>query len=225
MHKLQWHAPTGMMYRADTRDEMILDEVLIEKTYGLAPLTTSDIVLDIGGNIGAAAEFFLKNDVAWVISFEPDFDNADVFEVNMKQNIDNGMVKLHRSAVARESGSVTLYTNNGPNKACHSLVKKRGYSTSTVDAVSLKAVIDHYNPTVIKCDIEGGEYSLPWELLESRPRVRVVIIELHTQKPEWRTQHAPALMALMKVMGFDQVTNVSSEFKSSWPKRVIWERR
>lgn len=219
------HEATGLWARPGTKDEMILDEVLVEKTYGMAPLTTSDVVLDIGGNIGASARFFVDRGVSWVISFEPDLDNAEVFDRNMGPDIVNGMVSLQRAAIARESGQVTLYTNNGPNKACHSLVEKRGYSATTVDGISFKKVLDHYDPTVIKCDIEGGEYGLPWELLESRPRVRVVIIELHTQKPEWRTQHAPALMALMSVLGFNQVTNVSSDFKSSWPKRVIWERR
>lgn len=147
--------------------------------------------------------------------------------MNMKSNVASGLVIIHRAAVTKNDGHVMLYTNNGPNKACHSVVPKRGYSVIDVPAVSLESVLDTYRPTVIKCDIEGGEYGLPWELLES-PRyahVRVLVIEVHTQKPEWRTQHAPALMALIEVIGFRQITNVSSEFKSGWPKRVIWERR
>lgn len=223
--ELKLHKATGLWARPDTRDEMILDEVLVEKTYGKAPLTSSDIVLDIGGNIGASARFFVDRGVAWVISYEPDVENVEVFDKNMRAEIVNGMVSLHRAAITKDTGRVTLYTSNGPNKACHSLVQKRGYHGTTVDGHSFERVLDRYDPTVIKCDIEGGEYGLPWEILESRSRVRVVIIELHAQKPEWRTQHAPALMALMSVLGYDQVTNVSNEFKSSWPKRVIWERR
>lgn len=224
--ELEWHAPTAMWARPNTKDEMILNEVLVERTYGMTPVLPTDVVLDIGGNIGAAAEFFLDKGAKRVVSYEPDPDNVAVFNRNMQRSIAQGLVMIHRAAVAKDDGRVMLYTNNGPNKACHSVVPKRGYSVIDVPAVSLESVLDTYRPTVIKCDIEGGEYGLPWELLES-PRyahVRVVVIEVHTQKPEWRTHQAPALMALMTVLGFTQVTSVSSEFKSGWPKRVIWRR-
>jgi FkbM family methyltransferase len=203
---------------------MILDEVLVERTYGMAPIEPTDTVLDIGGNIGAAAEFFIDRGARHVVSYEPDPGNAAMFKLNMRDVMQYGLVELHQAAVTKRDGSVLLYTNNGPNKACHSVVEKRGYSSIEVLGDAFEHVLNEHYPSVIKCDIEGGEYGLPWELLESRPYVRVVIIELHTQKPEWRTQHAPALMALMKTLGYRQVTNVGNEFKSGWPKRVIWER-
>jgi FkbM family methyltransferase len=221
---LKWHMETAMWARPDTKDEMILNEVLIERTYGAAPIEPTDVVLDIGGNIGAAAEFFLDRGAKHVVSYEPDPDNVAVFNRNMSRSIAQGLVTIHRAAVTYRDGHVQLYTNNGPNKACHSVVPKRGYSSIDVPAVSFESVLNHYRPSVIKCDIEGGEYGLPWELLSKHPYVRVVIIELHTQKPEWRTQHAPALMALIEVLGFEQVTNVNAEFKSGWPKRIIWQR-
>jgi FkbM family methyltransferase len=220
-----FHPPSGLWARPDTRDEMILDEVLVERTYGIAPIEPTDVVLDIGGNIGAAVEFFLDKGAKHVVSYEPDPDNFSLLGRNVSRSIAQGLVTAHRVAVTHRDGHVTLFTNNGPNKACHSVVEKRGYSSIEVPTVSFESVLNTYHPSVVKCDIEGGEYGLPWELLDKHDYVRVVIIELHTQKPEWRTEHAPALMALMKVLGFEQLTNVSAEFKSGWPKRVIWERR
>jgi FkbM family methyltransferase len=204
---------------------MILDEVLVERTYGMTPVEPTDVVLDIGGNIGAAAEFFLDRGAKYVVSYEPDPDNCRVFRKNMHQSLERGHVKLIDVAITMNSGYATLYTNQGPNKACHSLVPKRGYGTINVAAIGLESAINMHRPTIIKCDIEGGEYTLPWEVLAAREYVRVVVMELHTQKPEWREYNAPATMALMNVLGYHQLTNVSNEFKSGWPKRVIWERK
>lgn len=221
---LEFHEPSGLWVRPDTRDAMIANEVLVEQTYGMARLRADDRVLDIGANIGAATRFFLDHGVRDIVAYEPDLDNCRMFERNVLTEDMDG-VELVKAAITRETGPVTLYTNNGPNKACHSLVRKKGYTTSTVQGVALERVLDDVDPTVVKCDIEGGEYLLPWEVIEQRENIRVVIIELHTQKPEMREYLAPALMALMQTMGFSQVTNVSNEFKSNWPKRVIWERR
>jgi FkbM family methyltransferase len=221
---LTWHAESAMWARPNTKDEMILNEVLVERTYGMTPIEFTDVVLDIGGNIGAAAEFFLDRGAKHVVSYEPDPDNVRVFNRNMARSIGQGLVTIHRAAVTHRDGYVNLYTNNGPNKACHSVIPKRGYSVTEVPAVSLESILNAYHPSVIKCDIEGGEYGLPWELLDKHREVRVLVIEVHTQKPEWRIQHAPALMALIEVLGFEQVTNVNAEFKSGWPKRIIWQR-
>lgn len=217
---------SGLWARPNTRDEMILDEVLVERTYGMTPVEPADTVLDIGGNIGASAEFFINRGVRHVVSYEPDPDNCAAFKTNQRRYMELGLVELHEMAVTAEPGDVTLYTNNGPNKACHSLVAKRGYGAITVYGRGLRDVLKGHRPTIVKCDIEGGEYQLPWEILEEAQyrHVRVVVMELHTQKPEWRTQHAPALMALMEVIGFTQVSSVRPQFNSSWPRRVIWER-
>lgn len=223
--ELVFHPPSGLWARPNTRDVMILDEVLVERTYGMTPVQPSDVVLDIGGNIGAAAEFFLDRGAKHVVSYEPDPDNCRVFNKNMRRSIVDGHVKLIQAAITMNTGRTTLYTNQGPNKACHSLVTKRGYGSIDVDGIGLESVINRHQPTIIKCDIEGGEYTLPWEVLAAREYVRVVVMELHTQKPEWREYSAPAMMALMNVLGYHQLTNVSNEFKSGWPKRVIWERR
>lgn len=221
---LEFHEPSGLWVRPNTRDAMIADEVLVEQTYGMARLRSDDLVLDIGANIGAATRFFLDHGIRDILAYEPDPDNCRMFERNVLTEDMDG-VELVQAAITAKHGPVTLYTNNGPNKACHSLIKKKGYTTTTVQGHALEWVLDEFRPTVVKCDIEGGEYLLPWEVIERRTDVRVVIIELHTQKPEMREYLAPALMALMKTMRFDQVTNVSNEFKSNWPKRVIWERR
>lgn len=226
MDKYVFHPASGLWARPDTRDEMILDEVLVERTYGMTPVRSDDVVLDIGGNIGAAAEFFIDRGARHVVSYEPEPDNCALFTVNMSPAMDAGHVKLYQAAVTRTTGSVTLYTNKGPNKACHSLAQKRGYGTMIVRGHAFRDVVARHLPTIIKCDIEGGEYELPWELLaeDKFNFVRVVVIEVHTQRPEWRTHNAPALMTLMTELGFEQITSVSNEFKSGWPKRVIWQR-
>ena len=43
-------------------------------------------------------------------------------------------------------------------------------------------MLETFKPSIIKCDIEGAEYDLPWYLLDSYPDVRMVIMELHLTK-------------------------------------------
>lgn len=187
--ELVFHPPSGLWARPNTRDEMILDEVLVERTYGMTPVQPSDVVLDIGGNIGAAAEFFLDRGAKHVVSYEPDPDNCRVFNKNMRRSIVDGHVKLIQAAITMNTGRTTLYTNQGPNKACHSLVTKRGYGSIDVDGIGLESVINRHQPTIIKCDIEGGEYDLTWDDLPDS--VTSLAFEFHQNQPGWiEGQHA-----------------------------------
>lgn len=182
-------AKYGLLGRPDTCDEMVMGE--IDRSYRDLKINKDDVVFDIGGNIGAFAAWAAPK-CQQVISFEPDADNFAVLTQNIA--VHNNVTAHNCALVGHNNPTVEFFTNDtGRNKGLHSLVVTGGRTRHVVHALNFQDMLNKYRPTVIKCDIEGGEY----DILLDKPLpeyVRELAIEIHLQKIIWRNDQGPRLV-------------------------------
>ena len=140
---------TGLWCREDTLDEYVIKE---QRCYdSLLQFAKGNVIMDIGANIGALAHRALKAGASYVVCFEPDPDNIEVFN---RQKLGN--VKLVKGAIAQEKGTAKLYLNGGKNKGMHTLQPINGREVVEVKTYPCKGAIKRYSPETIKIDNEGG---------------------------------------------------------------------
>ena len=165
--------------RENTSDEFVVNEVIRGNEYRKLKLQPSDVVLDFGLNIGMFTIQAFKRGVQEIHSFEPDYDNFDLATENCKLNNVDNSVKLYNAAVVGNYDTQRNFSINVKrNKGAHSLVAKRGRDTITVNAQNINDIMQQVNPTVIKMDIEGGEYEVLPAIIDWS-NVRELVMEFH----------------------------------------------
>ena len=165
--------------REDTSDEFVVNEVIRGNEYRKLKLQPSDVVLDFGLNIGMFTIQTFKRGVKEVHSFEPDLENFNLATDNCKLNNLDTSVQLNNAAVVGNHDATRNFSiNTKKNKGAHSLVAKRGRDTITVNAENINDIMKRVNPTVIKMDIEGGEYEVI-PAIKDWSNVRELIMEYH----------------------------------------------
>lgn len=166
------------LIRLDTTDEFIMKEVIHNNTYRKLNIVDSDIVMDFGANIGAFTIYALKRG-AFVHSYEPDRENFLLANINIKMNnFFSGFELFNTAAIGNDDKTRPLSINVKRNKGAHSLVTKRYRDTSIVECENINNIINKIKPTVIKMDIEGGEYEC-LKAIKDFKSVRELIVEFH----------------------------------------------
>ena len=175
----------GLHIRTDTNaDRVAVGDV---RRYDVVELRKTDVVLDVGAHIGAYSALVAER-VKKVVAIEPDPQNYRLLVRNTGR-IKN--VVRTRAAVVHDSdfGRTRLYEARW--STMHSSAQIRGRKHISVPAVSFRSLLRTHRPTVLKIDIEGGEYDLMDELLNLPKRVRVIAAELHLGRNEWlRNAHS-----------------------------------
>jgi FkbM family methyltransferase len=213
--------PTGLFYRVGTYDEAIIQE---RKTYSHLEITPDDTVLDIGGCIGSFAYHALvERQARKVISFEPDPQNSSLFtrwrsqlsaELQQKLQLYQCAVTPHHTDIAH------LYVNeDGMNKGLHSTEPRRGRPFIEVSAYPFEQALHYFEPTILKIDIEGGEFDLLQLPLPSH--VRSLAVELHRGRESWRSIRIPETIRTLSSQGF---TPVKAPADTGWATLGIWRR-
>ena len=155
------------------RDQLIVKEVA--KNYGDIAVGPKDVVLDLGANIGASAALFLDNGAGRVIAVEPDPGNVIYAQRNLRKR-----ALVMWAAVGAKRGKMTFYP--APRQPyLSSKLPAKGRRGVSVPVVAFSDLLSHYRPTVVKCDIEFGEWDLP-ELWALPAHVRVLALELHIRQ-------------------------------------------
>lgn len=117
-----------------------------------------DTVIDIGANIGYYTLLFsrLVGKTGKVYSFEPDKNNFEILEKNIKENkISN--VKYYNVALNSYDGTVN-FNIHPVNNGGHSIENINGSRGSViVDCFKLDTIIKDENIKLIKIDVEGAE--------------------------------------------------------------------
>ena len=209
--ELRIHKVTDLLWRPETDDSSVLGE---RKDYQAMfdAATQDDILLDLGGHIGIVACMFAPK-VKSIITVEPDEDNLNLLGYNLeRQEITNVLVVP--GAVTLEGGTRDLWLNGGKGKCAHSLSFRRGRTSTPVETHRLTDLINAYEPTLLKCDIEGGEFELMPVLANLPTYIRMVAIELHYSQKNWREELAPQVHANFLAQGFTAI--VEPDFETAW---------
>lgn len=138
-------------------------------------LTKQDIWLDAGANIGAftvrAAEF-----VAAVIAVEPEPDNLQLLETNLRLNHVENVEIIDAAVVADMVPSVPLALSNSYSST-HRVGEIRGRQSMTVRAENIDVLVYEHHVNKIKMDIESAEVEI-LETMELEP-IHEMIFEYH----------------------------------------------
>jgi FkbM family methyltransferase len=149
--------------RPGTTDEKVVEEVIKRNCYEHKKLgfflKDCPVWLDLGGNIGTfcckASEHGCK-----VISYEPEEENFQILNDNVRANASN-VVTVKSGVVAGPTGELELYLCKGDyNKYRHTIFKKRGRQSVTIQVKNFKEALAEHKPNGVKIDIEGAEIDI-----------------------------------------------------------------
>lgn len=144
-----------MKTRENTLDNFIINEV---KYYlNKLKLKKEDIVLDLGGNIGAFANL-ISPIVDKIYTYEPEIENFNLLVENNKNN--KNVFSFCAAVVGNEDKERVFYINQKQNKGIHGFLAKRGRLEQKVKCVNINDIIKTHNINKIKMDIKGSEYEL-----------------------------------------------------------------
>ncbi len=171
-------------------------------------LKKSDIVVDIGAYVGEyslyASRFAQK-----VIAYEASPYTFQVLKMNKTAN----MEIHHKAVVGDNRKEATLYLSRGIG-ATNSLVKKKNKSV-IVPAINYNEVIKE--ATVVKIDVEGGEYD--YDIIH--PNLRAIILEFHPIGDKWVAAYK--IMDQLKRRGF-KAAFPEPQFQNGWDTNSAWIR-
>jgi FkbM family methyltransferase len=201
---------SGLLYRRSAHDKVILDEV--RGVYSAMPVRPSDVLLDLGAHIGATTRLVLAKGAARSFAVEADPATIPV----LRRNVRAMPVEVMWGAVGPATGRTKFYAR--PDRPhLSSTLEERGRIAVTVPMFALDDLLTASGATIVKCDIEFGEYALP-RLRDLPPRVRVLAMEVHiryagifdhrSQTPDELTAQRRAaadLIAAVEAQGFREV--------------------
>jgi len=187
---------TGLWTRPFTGDVLISAEAA-GGAWSDLDVSERDVVLDLGGNIGSAARAFCQAG-ARVVSYEPDVDNFALLAANAPE------AHAIRAAVTATGGDITFHVSPDTPWS-HGITPRPGGKTISVPSCAWPEVLTSARPTVVKCDIEGGEYQLDWGLLPST--VRTVGMEVHDVAVD--RSAVQAVLDALRAIGFAMTTSSS----------------
>lgn len=170
-------------------------------------ITEDDIVMDIGAHIGGFSHHCVTQG-AHVIAIDPDEESMALLE----RNVPNAThVRAAVTSDGLPNADLWLCAFNASTEM-HSLVASKGRRRIRVPVVDFESLIETYRPTVIKVDIEGGEYYLDWDALREQPP-RLIHLEQHMMKSNHREQSIDLYDRLL-AMGYksDGAPNFESMF-------------
>jgi len=123
----------------------------------------SDVVLDIGANIGYYTLIFAKlvGDSGKVFSFEPESENFKILKKNVEINGYNNVI-LEQKIVSNNDGISTLYVSE--KAGSHRIYKSDDYIQSfEIESISVDNYLEKNNINkidFIKIDVEGAELNV-----------------------------------------------------------------
>jgi FkbM family methyltransferase len=176
----------------------LIHEIFVDATYAFERRRGRPRVVDCGANIGMSVVFFKAYAPgASILAIEPEpVTFAHLRETMTLNEIDD--VELLNAAVARTEGTVRFYSNpadpGGLSAGLYPALS--GDAGQEVRAIRLSSVID--KPVdFLKLDVEGAEYEVVDDLIESGAigRVHEIVVETHEfeERPGGRDRIAAKL--------------------------------
>lgn len=177
-------------------------------------LTKKDVVLDLGGNIGAfTLDIFDK--VKKVIVYEPEDVNYEFLSTNIEDNGAKNIIAHKQAVVGNDDKVRDFYLGKAPYY--YSFLVKHNRKRVPVECVNINDVMKKYKPTKMKVDIEGSE----WEVLINCTdfgSVDQIIFEYNfdmNMDLKDGFKHFNALKKHLKKHGFD-IQEMERDVKQNW---------
>lgn len=210
----KWPAAT-LTFREGTNDIDVWKE---QKRAYKGLIYRNSIVLDIGCHAGYFCSQAIALGANSVVGFEPHPDNY----IRATNHLKGLPCVIYNQAVTSTTGIVNLYSSNsGLSTSTHSLYIQGGRTAMEVQAISFQDALSLDDFTVVKIDIEGGEYVLDMNLLPDS--VTMIAMELHLNKKQWRMHSAPNMIKTLEMLGFKAIKKPWIGEKN-WTTTGVWTR-
>ena len=163
-----------------------LDSFVVTECYGKMYINDktnynkNDIVLDVGGNIGAFSTR-VSREVKQVISYEPEVENFALAQKNFTVNNVTNVTMHNYALVSNDDPTLTFYVNKLKNKGMHSILEINGRDAVTINCRRFSTALKESNANKVKLDVEGAEWSIfnnddiDWSNVEN------IVMEWHQQ--------------------------------------------
>ena len=184
----------------------------------------NDICIDLGANIGNASLVMWIKGVSKIYALEPNLEAFNVLKENIK-GIEN--IYALNIAISSETKKENLYLHKDiKNNSTKDEILRLSQASSLLSdktnigdefyEVQAKSLIDllfelEESPTIIKCDIEGGEYIIYKQIIECAKSfgIRKIFVECHAKKyPQYQKRHEE-FMNLIKENKLENVIDTS----------------
>lgn len=214
------HRPTRTWYRP--ADKVIVDEV--PAVYGNVPVARGDVFLDLGAHIGLTSRLMLAKGVRRTVAVEADPANLPL----LRKNLAGLPATIIAAAVGATAGMTAFYTR-ADRGHLGSVLADPTRTRLEVPVVAFADLLAEHRPTIVKADIEFGEFDLP-ELRALPDHVRVLAMEVHVRyvgifagrtmdaaELRERRQAAADLIAAIEAQGFREHWRKEKQAKPGEP--------
>lgn len=174
------------LHRHGTSDANIWHSITELNEYRLPDhFDSNDLILDLGGNVGALSWNVLQRGAGKVIAFEPDPDNFRIYRQQLKEEIKDGRAEVYPLAVSGSSGfqwrkfsgvvqkdgevnhgGAFLLTPDGGDFGLTEYIVGKPFLVPTIGVAEIP-IPPGMNLRLAKVDIENSEWSVLPTLQES----------------------------------------------------------
>ncbi len=177
-------------------------------------LKHTDVIADIGAYVGTYSIRCARFPVKAVYAYEPTPRSFKVMEMTPLPNLFN----INAAIVGNDCDHVDIHIGEGTGQAGFGVTNsilptKRKPTSITVKAINYKEVVKE--ATVVKIDIEGGEYSIPIGDFITE-NMRAIIFDFHPDGPGW-AKKAERIIDEIESHGFRCV--IRPVFNKGWSVR------
>lgn len=213
--KSPWNAPEideslkeTLFVRPNTADAYALYE---SHGYHRMGVKAGDVMLDFGAHIGCVASRAALIGAAKIICVEAEPANFALLQQNTRSFPQ--VETIHGAVFGGTAPTVKLNTverrdDGGHSTGTHSAWYTTRGKTIEVPRVDFKEMLEKHQPTVLKVDVEGSEFTFDWDNLPKS--VRSIGLELHTRRDTHRDK-AKEIVQKLHDQGFKPVHNLNME--------------
>lgn len=153
-------------------------EIIIKEIYRFKAMTSKQVILDFGANIGVSVYYFTKNyPNAEIYAYEADPAIYKILEENVAR-FDNGHIHLFNQAVYNKNTKIK-FSQEGADGGRIDQTNELCTEVEAVDA--LEILREHKHVDMLKIDIEGSErYVIP-AIKENLNIVDNIFLEYHSE--------------------------------------------
>lgn len=197
-----------LFVRPNTADAYALHE---SHGYHKMGVKEGDVLLDLGAHIGCVASRAALVGAKQIICVEAEPENYELLQRNTRtfDTVDT----IHGAVYGGTAPTVLLnrpaqVSDKGRSTGTSSVLFRTRGGSVEVPRVDFRELLDRYEPTVVKCDIEGSEFSMDWTNLPKT--VRSIGIEFHHRAGQYRDE-AKKIVQTLYDQGFQPVNRLNME--------------